>query len=377
MTGHPIICRVTGSVLLLLCGFGSARGDDPPTDDRSLAYWIQQLDSDSFLRRQAATQRVLGYGAEAVEPLVEVTSTGRLEMTERSIAVLQTLALQQLPDDQAGAWAALESLVKQGSGSASLRARASIAAISRQRQNEAYEVLARVGVKIGFREFTLRSTSINRNAVLIDKGWNGDLAALRWLRWVGIVDHALIEGPAVRGEVLEQVARMPDVRVILLRDGQVSGDLFTPLASMKRIEELEFRYIALSAEDAERIAKLPIRASLSLMGTGIPHAVAEQLREAMPGLNINHKQGGFLGVRCSNHAPFCQIDSLVPGGAADTAGLEAGDVVTRINDTTIRNFDDLQLEIGNFVPGDEIDVTFDRRGEVLETKLTLGRMPSE
>ena len=47
----------------------------------------------------------------------------------------------------------------------------------------------------------------------------------------------------------------------------------------------------------------------------------EAMREALPGLTIDHKQGGFLGVTCLDTLDACQISGIVAGGAAEAAGL--------------------------------------------------------
>src|SRR5690606_8120375 len=135
-------------------------------------------------------------------------------------------------------------------------------------------------VQIGFREFVLHSRALNREVVWIDGKWKGDIDALRWLRWVKRIDHAHLEGDAVRREVLEQVVQMPDLRSIVMREATVRDDIFAPLEQLARIDALEFRYIELGVEDAEKIAALPIRDSLGLMGTSMPNEGRQQIEEA-------------------------------------------------------------------------------------------------
>jgi hypothetical protein len=355
----------------------NAAAEPVPADQRPIEYWLQQLDSDQFSRRQAATRQLNQFGQEAVGPLVEVAQTGKLELTQRAVGVLQRLALDQSPDDDGGAWAALTQLVAQGTGSASIGARAAIDEVRQERQTQAYTRLTAAGVQIGYREFVIHSRSISTEVVWIDKKWKGDTDVLRWLRWIKRIDHALIEGEAVRREVIEHVARMPDLRTVVMREATLHDDVFEPLAALSRIDELEFRYIRLSLDDADKIASLPIRVSLGLMGTGLPVEGAQRLREALPGVNLVYKQGGFLGVVCNSFSPRCQIDALKPGGAAANAGLQPGDVITQIDDAAIASFDDLQLQIGSHLPGDEVEITYDRFGEIGKVKLTLGRLEGE
>lgn len=371
------------SLVAVLLAFGSAgnASAQTPADDRlggkPIEYWLEQLDSDHFSRRQAATHQLNRFGQEAVGPLVEVAKSGKLESTQRSLSVLQQLAMNQSPDDEGGAWAALLQLIDQGSGSASIGARAAMDEIRRDRQSQAMTRLAAAGVQIGFRDFVIDSRSIQAEVLLIDKSWKGDPEVLRWLRWVNFVENAVIEGESVREEVLRQVVRMPALRTVVLREATLRDDIFGPLSTLSRIDQLEFRYIPLTVNDAEKLSKLPLRVSLSLMGTGLPVDSAQMLRTALPGIKLAYKQGGFLGVICNQFSPRCQVDNVKPGSAAANAGIEAGDVVIQIGDAKINSFDDLQLQVGSHYAGDEIEITYDRFGEIIKTKARLGRLDNE
>jgi hypothetical protein len=353
---------------------GKASGQEP----KPIGHWIGRLGSDQFAQRQQATMRLAEYGEAAVKPLVEVAESGDLELTRRVINILQTLATNQPPDELGGAWGALEAMEARGGGAAALAAKAALDDIRKQRHAQAYDALSAAGIQIGFKDVVIHARSItNQEVVLIDKKWKGDVSLLRWLRWVDRIDYAVIEGDAVRREVLEQVVRMPSLRTIVLRDATLQDDIFVPLATLSRIDDLELRYIRLAPEDADRIVKLPIRVSLGLMGTGIPIDAADKIRAALPGVNLVYKQGGFLGVVCNSFTPQCQIDDVKVGGAASNAGLLPGDIVTQIDDAQIGSFEDLQKEISTHLPGDEVDVTFNRNGEVSKVKVKLGRLDGE
>lgn len=352
-----------------------------PAEDRlggrPLEYWLEQLDSDQFSRRQAATHQLTRYGQAAVLPLVDIAKSGKLESTQRAMSVLQQLAMGQSPDDDGGAWAALMQLVDQGSGSASIGARAALDEIRRDRQSQALTRLAAAGIQVDYRDFVIDSRSLHAKVLVIDKTWKGDPEILRWLRWVKDVENAVIEGDAVRHEVLLQVVRMPALRSIVMREATLRDDVFGPLLTLSRIDQLEFRYIPLTIEDAEKIAKLPLRVSLSLMGTGLPVEGAQMLRTAVPGIKLAYKQGGFLGVICNQFSPRCQVDNVKPGSAAAMAGIEAGDVVIQIGDAKISSFDDLQIQVGSHYAGDDIEITYDRFGEIIKTKARLGRLDNQ
>ena len=60
-----------------------------------------------------------------------------------------------------------------------------------------------------------------------------------------------------------------------------------------------------------------------------------------------------------------------PDSAAGSAGLENGDVITKIDDTLITGSDSLVATVRSYRPGDEVAVTYERDGEEKTTTLTL------
>ncbi|MEU1779413.1 trypsin-like peptidase domain-containing protein [Streptomyces abikoensis] len=64
--------------------------------------------------------------------------------------------------------------------------------------------------------------------------------------------------------------------------------------------------------------------------------------------------------------------SVTPGGPADKAGLKPGDVITKLDDTTIDSGPTLISEIWTHKPGDKVTVTYVRDGKTATTEITLG-----
>jgi putative serine protease PepD len=67
------------------------------------------------------------------------------------------------------------------------------------------------------------------------------------------------------------------------------------------------------------------------------------------------------------------IGEVTTGGAADKAGLKAGDVVTAVNGKVIASGDALVAAVRSHRPGDEVTITYNRGGQTGQTaKATLG-----
>ncbi|MEZ3181131.1 trypsin-like peptidase domain-containing protein [Streptomyces pimonensis] len=61
-----------------------------------------------------------------------------------------------------------------------------------------------------------------------------------------------------------------------------------------------------------------------------------------------------------------------PGGPADKAGLQPGDVITKLDDRVIDSGPTLIGEIWTHKPGDEVTITYERDGKERTAELTLG-----
>ena len=69
------------------------------------------------------------------------------------------------------------------------------------------------------------------------------------------------------------------------------------------------------------------------------------------------------------------IYSVEEGGAADQAGLQAGDVIVQIGNTDISDMDDITALKKEYAAGDTVTVTYYRDSQQLTTQLTFGSEP--
>lgn len=57
--------------------------------------------------------------------------------------------------------------------------------------------------------------------------------------------------------------------------------------------------------------------------------------------------------------------------SAKSAGVKEGDVITRINGTTVRNMAEVQEQISKYRPGDKVELTLDRKGQKVVVNVLL------
>lgn len=66
------------------------------------------------------------------------------------------------------------------------------------------------------------------------------------------------------------------------------------------------------------------------------------------------------------------VESVDSGGAAERAGIQPGDVITRVEDSAVVDGQNIMMEIRNKKPGDTINVQVYRNGQLYNFPTTLG-----
>lgn len=80
-----------------------------------------------------------------------------------------------------------------------------------------------------------------------------------------------------------------------------------------------------------------------------------------------------LGVNIEDAADDkgVRVTEVVENSAAQSAGLQAGDVITQVDKEAVHNTDELIQAVQNHKPGDEVNISFLRKGEPKSAKATL------
>ena len=91
--------------------------------------------------------------------------------------------------------------------------------------------------------------------------------------------------------------------------------------------------------------------------------------ESLPGERVK------LGVRFKEADGRIQVEAVVPGSAADQAGIEAGDFIEFLDDKPINDSFDLVYEISKRQRDDEADMIIDRNGKPASLKVIFTPLP--
>jgi putative serine protease PepD len=87
----------------------------------------------------------------------------------------------------------------------------------------------------------------------------------------------------------------------------------------------------------------------------------------------------YLGLESSPASPSrlsgAEVQSVIPNGPADRAGLRSGDVVTRVDGQAVREPSDVAGAIADNKPGEEVEIQVERDGSVVTLRATLGTRP--
>jgi putative serine protease PepD len=106
------------------------------------------------------------------------------------------------------------------------------------------------------------------------------------------------------------------------------------------------------------------------------NTVKQVLPELESGTQVKH---AYLGLQTTTPqtGSGAEIAEATPNGPADRAGLQAGDVVIKVGDTSVASPDDVAQAIAGDKPGDKVDVTVVRNGSQHTVSVTLGQRPEQ
>lgn len=91
--------------------------------------------------------------------------------------------------------------------------------------------------------------------------------------------------------------------------------------------------------------------------------------KAYMGVNIDTYFNNFASYY--NMPEGAYVDGVESGSCAETAGLQAGDIITAVGDTQVTNYDSLSSALNDYRAGDTTTLTVYRSGETLTLTITF------
>jgi putative serine protease PepD len=98
----------------------------------------------------------------------------------------------------------------------------------------------------------------------------------------------------------------------------------------------------------------------------------KEVEHAYLGVQLRTVDAGNASSLNSDSLTGAYISKVVSGSPADKAGLEKGDVVTKMNDTRISSGAELVINVRGHLVGDKVTIEYQRDGEIKTTTVTLG-----
>lgn len=96
-----------------------------------------------------------------------------------------------------------------------------------------------------------------------------------------------------------------------------------------------------------------------------------EVQRAILGVNIQPVDNDLASKLGLPTVEGVHIEKVTPKGSAALAGLQAGDVIVKINNQRISTMPELQEQIGRYRPGNMLTVQFYRAGNLQQAKVTL------
>ena len=85
-----------------------------------------------------------------------------------------------------------------------------------------------------------------------------------------------------------------------------------------------------------------------------------------------HRSNRYIANGSSTFSDGAAVAAVSAGGAAEKAGLAAGDVITKVGDRAVDSADALIAAIRTQRPGDKVVLTYTHNGKEATAQVTLG-----
>jgi S1-C subfamily serine protease len=121
-------------------------------------------------------------------------------------------------------------------------------------------------------------------------------------------------------------------------------------------------------------------AAVTLLTAGAAFAVASALsgNSQTSGTTdaVASGSGAWLGIDVESSRFGVMVVNVIPGSPAYRAGMETGDVITKINGHTVYAPSDVTKAIAHLHPGDQLAIQYHGSGSNYSQQITLANRPA-
>lgn len=355
----------------------------PQPSEAEIATWIEQLDSDKFLLRETATQKLITASSAAIEPLADAVRTGSLEKAFRCIHVLRAFAVGDDIETEINATSKLITIAEAHQDRISDYAGDVLKKIEPLQRERAIRILSGLGVKFtSYSQPQRFMAELDGPGIVIDDSYQGTVDQLYYLRHLTFIEDVQISNEKVTADWFSAIAKMPNVKLMTIKDGPVDIDMLRELEPiLPHLQAIRLYYLDVKGEDlAPLFAKMVNLQRAEIFGLDLNDKEEERIKSVVPMIasdKIEIRRGGFLGVHGSVDLVDgpCVIQNVNQDSGAYKAGLRGGDRVTMVDGNQVDSFTHLIDLLRNKKVGDKIEMEAIRDGVTKKLDITLGKWP--
>lgn len=370
--------------------------------------WISGLASEDFATRETATRKISNHLESAMPLLIEAADA---DVRMQSEGLLQFLGfLGRNADSAQGqqAYACLDRLASERTTYRAVVAQKILENISLEMRDHTVLELRRLGAHCENRVLSVLTKKEEvKNALVIDRSFQGTKEDLKLLKWLVDVKFVKLEGPKIDRDALECVVQMPRIERLQIIEADLTSQDLMCLRDIADLQLLEILYTPVDDSCIDILEQVPIFGDLQLFGTDLSAQGAKEIVERIDTADVFVGRGGFLGITCEPSSLV--IRDVIIDGPAYHAGIRTLDKLLTVDGVSISNFDDLRRELAKSASGESVIVEFERpwiymrrngnpgrdlplelpnqkeqddekeqrTGERFKVKVTLGRRPSD
>lgn len=187
----------------------------------------------------------------------------------------------------------------------------------------------------------------------------------------GVVKWVKFSGDNVQPASLAPLKDLPALDILYICEVKDPKPLLAELATLPQPLQLLFFFVPIEDADIEVLKEFESVAILGLYGTSVTRNGVGELKGALPQTLIEYRTGAVLGIRLKNTEGAAAVVDVV--GPAKEAGIQPGDVITKLNDKPCANCHELLESVSKLPIGEKVRLTILRDGTSITKEITLGR----